>query len=679
MVTDIGGLNDRGFNALAYKGLQQAKADLGADIRVVTSKSNADYVPNLSSLARQKYDLVVAVGFLMGDATAKVAKSFPTTNFAIIDFPSAALKGKPKNVHGLLFKENEGGYLAGTMAALYAKKKGGDQVVSAVGGQDVPAVQAYVAGYEAGAKKANPGVKTIFAYSQDFVDQAKCKEIALNQIGEGSQVVFAVAGQCGLGALDAAKEKNVQSIGVDADQGYVNGNVMTSALKKVDVAVFDTAKDVQDGKFKGGTDTVFDLKSGGRRPRQGLRRRPAVRGRRQEGPGPDHLGRDLRHPHGGGQVAASGSETPLALELRGVTKRFGAVVANDRVDFDLRKGEVHALLGENGAGKSTLMSVLYGLYRPDEGELLLDGKPVAIESPRQAIDLGIGMVHQHFMLVPVMTVAENIVLASEPRKGMLLDTKAANRRVRELSDRFGLSVDPEARVGDISVGQQQRVEILRALDRGAEVLILDEPTAVLTAQETAELFKILRTLTAEGKSIVFISHKLGEVLEIADRVSVLRRGKKVETVPTEGATEESLARIMVGRDVLFHVAKAQSAAGGAAARGRGAPGRGRSRAPRRPRALAAGARWRDRRHRGRRRQRPGRAGGDDRRPAPRAGGHDPRRRRRRHRAPTSAASWPPASATSPRIAIAAASCSTSRSPRTSACATTGARRSRGTG
>ena len=207
------------------------------------------------------------------------------------------------------------------------------------------------------------------------------------------------------------------------------------------------------------------------------------------------------------------------------------------------------------------MSVLYGLYRPDEGELLLNGEPVAIESPRQAIDLGIGMVHQHFMLVPVMTVAENIVLASEPRKGLLLDAKAAARRVRELSDRFGLSVDPDARVGDISVGSQQRVEILRALDRGADVLILDEPTAVLTAQETAELFKILRTLTAEGKSIVFISHKLGEVLEIADRVSVLRRGKKIDTVSTEGATEESLARIMVGRDVLFRVGKERSEPG----------------------------------------------------------------------------------------------------------------------
>jgi basic membrane protein A and related proteins len=263
MVTDIGGLNDRGFNALAYKGLQQAKSQLGADIRVVTSKSNADYVPNLSSLARQKYDLVVAVGFLMGDATAKVAKAFPQTNFAIIDFPSSALKGKPSNVRGLLFTENQAGYLVGTMAGLYAKKHGGKQVISAVGGQKVPAVDSYYAGYKAGAEKANPGVNVLFSYSQDFVDQAKCKEIALNQIGQGSQVVFAIAGQCGLGALDAAKEKNVQSIGVDADQGYVNANVMTSALKKVDVAVLDTAKTLQDGSFKGGTDQVFDVKSDG--------------------------------------------------------------------------------------------------------------------------------------------------------------------------------------------------------------------------------------------------------------------------------------------------------------------------------------------------------------------------------------------------------------------------------
>jgi general nucleoside transport system ATP-binding protein len=246
-----------------------------------------------------------------------------------------------------------------------------------------------------------------------------------------------------------------------------------------------------------------------------------------------------------------------ALELRGITKRFGRIVANDGVDFDLRAGEVHALLGENGAGKSTLMSILYGLYRPDEGEVVVGGETVTIDSPSRAIDLGIGMVHQHFMLVPVMTVAENIVLAGEPRtRGGLLDVRAAAARVRELSDRFGLAVNPDAVVEDVSVGQQQRVEILRALYRDAHILVLDEPTAVLTAQETRDLFGVLRALRDDGKAIVFISHKLNEVLAIADRVTVLRRGRKVDTVPTEGATEASLARLMVGRDVLLHVDKA---------------------------------------------------------------------------------------------------------------------------
>ncbi len=247
-------------------------------------------------------------------------------------------------------------------------------------------------------------------------------------------------------------------------------------------------------------------------------------------------------------------EAPL-LELRGITKRFPGVVANDHVDFELAKGEVHALLGENGAGKSTLMSILYGLYHPDEGEIRLDGRPVRIGSPSDAIELGIGMVHQHFMLIPVMTVAENIVLATEPRKGPFLDLAHAEERVRELSERFGLAVRPEARVESISVGMQQRAEILKALYRGAEILILDEPTAVLTPQETRELFEIIRSLQAEGKSIVFISHKLNEVLEIADRVTVLRRGKKVETVPREGATREGLARLMVGRDVVLRIQK----------------------------------------------------------------------------------------------------------------------------
>jgi simple sugar transport system ATP-binding protein len=249
------------------------------------------------------------------------------------------------------------------------------------------------------------------------------------------------------------------------------------------------------------------------------------------------------------------AEAPL-LELRNITKQFPGVLANDHVDFDLRQGEVHALLGENGAGKSTLMNILYGLYTPDEGEILLHGNPIDLGSTKAAIEHGIGMVHQHFMLIPVMTVAENIVLASEPRHAaVLLDYDAARKRVREISERYGLAVDPDARVERITVGQQQRVEILKALYRGAEVLILDEPTAVLTPQEAQELFEIIRSLKTQGKSIIFISHKLNEVLEIADRITTLRRAKVVDTVPAAGATEEGLARMMVGREVLLRVDK----------------------------------------------------------------------------------------------------------------------------
>jgi general nucleoside transport system ATP-binding protein len=250
------------------------------------------------------------------------------------------------------------------------------------------------------------------------------------------------------------------------------------------------------------------------------------------------------------------------LELRGITKQFPGVLANDHVDFELRRGEVHALLGENGAGKSTLMNILYGLYHPDEGQIFVKGEPVRFHSPKDAINRGIGMVHQHFMLIPVMTVAENIVLANEPtRAGLLLDTGAADRRVRELSRSFNFAIDPDARVESITVGQQQRVEILKALYRNADILILDEPTAVLTPQEANELFEILTTLTREGMSVIFITHKLNEVLEIADRITVVRRGKRIDTVDRQGATQEGLARMMVGREVLLRVEKPVSAPG----------------------------------------------------------------------------------------------------------------------
>jgi ABC-type uncharacterized transport system ATPase subunit len=242
-----------------------------------------------------------------------------------------------------------------------------------------------------------------------------------------------------------------------------------------------------------------------------------------------------------------------AVELKGITKRFPGVVANDDVDLTVERGTVHALLGENGAGKTTLMNVLYGLYRPTSGTVVVDGEPRAFDSPRGAIDAGIGMIHQHFMLVDPMTVSQNIVLGNEPRKwgGLAVDRRRAQGQVEQLADRYGFDVDPTAPVEDISVGEQQRVEILKALYRGADTLILDEPTAVLTPQEVEELFEVFEELTENGKTIIFISHKLSEVTSAADEVTVLRDGENVGTVETDGVTQEELAEMMVGRQVLF--------------------------------------------------------------------------------------------------------------------------------
>jgi basic membrane protein A and related proteins len=262
LVTDIGGLNDRGFNELANNGRKRAQSELGVETRVLISESNGDYVPNLSTLAQQQFEIIISNGFLMGEATNTVATKFPNSQFAIIDFSAAAMKDKPKNATGLLFAEQEGGYLAGYLAGLWAKDNNA-KVVSTVGGQKIPPVDHYIAGFQAGAKEAFPGIETLNGYSQDFVDQAPCKEIALDQIARGSKVVFQVAGNCGLGALDAAKEKGVQGIGVDKDQGFLGDHVMTSVLKKVDVAVFDAIKAAQDGTLEGGTDIIATVENGG--------------------------------------------------------------------------------------------------------------------------------------------------------------------------------------------------------------------------------------------------------------------------------------------------------------------------------------------------------------------------------------------------------------------------------
>jgi basic membrane protein A and related proteins len=255
--TDTGGLNDRSFNHLAYVGLLRAEHELGVKGRVVLASSSSQYIPNLSSLARQGYNLVIGVGFTEIQAMEAVAKQFPKTHFAIVDVSNAD-EGHLPNVEGLLFKEQEAGYLAGYAAGLAAKRRGG-KAVSTVGGQKQPPVDRYIAGFQAGAKAADPGIETPNGYSNDFSIPAKCKEVALNQIAAGSVVVFQVAGGCGLGALDAAKEKGVWGIGVDADQGYLGPYVLTSALKRVDTAVFNSIKDAKSGHFKGGRDAVYGI------------------------------------------------------------------------------------------------------------------------------------------------------------------------------------------------------------------------------------------------------------------------------------------------------------------------------------------------------------------------------------------------------------------------------------
>ena len=251
----------------------------------------------------------------------------------------------------------------------------------------------------------------------------------------------------------------------------------------------------------------------------------------------------------------------LAVEMRNINKYFPLVVANDDVTFLVQKGEIHALVGENGAGKSTLVNILYGLFRPDSGKITVNGKSACFTSPADAIDCGIGMVHQHFMLIPPLTVAENVVLGKEPSKMGFVDIKRANKTVRDLSDLYGLKVDPTAKVESLSVGIQQRIEIIKVLYRGAEILILDEPTAVLVPQEVEELFEILRSLKNKGKTIIFITHKLQEVMAISDRVTVMRHGKVVDTVAKTETSKQDIATMMVGRQVLFRVERKEAQPG----------------------------------------------------------------------------------------------------------------------
>ena len=471
-----------------------------------------------------------------------------------------------------MFNTVQDGFLGGYLAAGMTKTG----KVATFGGEDFGTVTIYMDGFWDGVqyynKQHHANVQVLGwneqtqkgEFTGDFTNQTKGQTVTQTFISEGADVIFPVAGNVGLGAAKAVQ--HADDSGGNVNMLWVDTDGCVSAAQYCKYFISSVTKGIQ-AAVKGAVTSARVRLVQGRHLRRHARQRRrgalAVPRLLRQGPGRAAVRaeddrdrhRERLHPDADQEPGLGAVDTHVELELRGITKRFGPLVANDGISLSVAPGQVHALLGENGAGKTTLMNVLYGLTQPDEGEILIDGKPVSFHSPKDAIAAGIGMVHQHFMLVPVFTVAENVTLGIEQAGAAACSTGARpGARCAELSHRYGLDVDPDALVEDLPVGIQQRVEIVKALVRQANVLILDEPTAVLTPAETEELFRIIRQLRDGGTSVIFISHKLKEVQAIADTITVLRRGKVVgQRKPP--ATEDDLASLMVGRDVQLRVSK----------------------------------------------------------------------------------------------------------------------------
>ena len=561
VVYDVGSKFDKSFNEGVYNGAERFKEETGIAYAEFQIANEAQREQAFRNFARRGYSPIIAVGFSQAPAVEAVAAEYPDTSFAIID-----MVVELPNVQSIVFKEHEASFLVGMIAAM-ASETG---TVGFVGGMDIPLIRRFACGYVHGVRYVNPDAEiyqnmagsTPAAWS----DPVKGAELAKSQFDRGADVVFAAAGATGLGVLQAAADGGKLSIGVDSNQNHLHpGSVLTSMLKRVDVAAYDVFKTAMDGTWEPGFRNL------------GLAEDGVGWGAGRAQPGPDQRrddraggGRARRHRrrrdgdsrlHGDQLLPLAPQDRPPAVTLRGINKRFGTVQANRDVSLEVAAGAIHGIVGENGAGKSTLMSILYGFYRADSGTVEVEGRPVAIASPRDAIAAGIGMVHQHFMLVEPLTVLENVLLGAEGAARLQRGLRRARDTLNHLARDYGLEVDVDAPVGDLPVGIQQRVEILKALYRGAETLILDEPTGVLTPQEADELFRILAALKQQGRTMILITHKLREIMAVTDRVTVMRRGEVIAHVDTATTSQEHLAELMVGRTVLLRVEKSPATPG----------------------------------------------------------------------------------------------------------------------